>query len=239
MESQEITLILLSDLHFQHNHIREDKSNNYNTILELSKENKIDAIIVPGDLTNTAGTGAYIDFGCYKFYYSSKDDQLTPLKEYIDKLEEIAPTYIGLGNHDFYTYIFGKLYMPIVRYVKQRHGNTRYSWDLKGYHFICLSEYPDKKGREFLREDLKKNTDKDTIIYFHYNIHGPWSDWWSDSDKEKFYNIIKDYKIRAIFVGHWHESYKFKWKNIDIINGAGSTVSLIKIDKENINVSFH
>lgn len=38
----------------------------------------------------------------------------------------------------------------------------------------------------------------------------------TESDREKFYNVIQQYNVIALFQGHNHSVSKFNWNNIDI-----------------------
>lgn len=52
-----IKVILDSDLHFKNNAIRPDKANDVAKILDVCTREVVDAVIVPGDLTNNGSSG--------------------------------------------------------------------------------------------------------------------------------------------------------------------------------------
>lgn len=66
------------------------------------------------------------------------------------------------------------------------------------------------------------------VIFFHYNITGPHSDWWSAGGKEAFYEVIKPtpkkgYRVCCVAVGHQHRSYIEKWRDVSVVSGAGGS----------------
>lgn len=230
-----LNLIIDSDLHFKNGYIRLDKYNHSDIILDVSTKNNIDAIICAGDLTNNGFSGKHLC--CW--YYGGTENQITPLLNYVKKIEKVAPVYLCMGNHDTYIprpYIFN----GVETVIKQKYGSLLYSWDLNKndtiYHFICLSIYPDSKAIIFLKSDLEKNKNKTFIIYFHYCITGGWSDWWTDKEKQIFYDVIKNYNIRLIIVGHRHQNWLDKWEGINVVSGAGSKVLLCTLDNNNTKI---
>ena len=225
-----IKLIIDSDLHFEKKGIRPDKENHLGKIGTLTD---IDAMICSGDLTNNGWDGK----STLGWYYGGTEDEVTPLKNFINFIETDykIPVYICDGNHDQYV-PWPYLHKAVRNYIEKKHGNLLYSWDLKGYHFICMSVYPNADRLEFLKKDLEKNKDKPIIIYFHYCLTGAWSDWWKDSEKIAFYNTIKDYKIRLIIVGHRHSNWLDSWNGIPVASGAGDKLVICTITPDDISI---
>lgn len=97
-------------------------------------------------------------------------------------------------------------------------GSMAYSFDNMNYHFVQLQNYPTyttsyggyilgfiryeqyyiTTSLEWLKKDLEENKEKEIII----NMHDFFEHF---SNHEEFLNIIKPYKVRAIFGGHIHE----------------------------------
>ena len=230
-----IKFLVDSDLHFRRN-IRNDKLDHVKKITNLCNQEKINALICPGDLTNNGWNGKHI----LCWYYGGKEDQLTPLKkQYVDILSQKLPVYLCGGNHDYYV-PWPYITHPVINYIKERHGAKYYSFDIQTLHFICLDRYPDKYGIKFLQKDLEKYKDRDIIIIFHYNLIGPYSNWWKENEKEIFYNTIKNHNIIALIVGHWHTSRVDEWKGYKVIYGAGSKIAKCTYDvyEKNLDVSF-
>ncbi len=105
-------------------------------------------------------------------------------------------------------------------------------------HFICLGKYPDKSAIKFLKNDLKSNKDSKIVIFFHYNLTGKWSDWWSE--KERFYNVIKDYNIKAILVEHAHISRTSEWKDYLVVSAGSKKIAkcTYNISEDKIEVEY-
>ncbi len=223
-----INFLVDSDLHFKDNVIRKAKYDHVQNITDLCQKQTISALICPGDLTNNGWDGSKFLF----WKYGGKEDQLTPLKEqYVNPLSKLLQVYLCGGNHDYYV-PWPYIVHPVLDYIKEKHGSQRYSFDIDVIHFICLDRCPDKAGIKFLKEDLKKNSDKIIIIFFHYNLTGKWSDYWSEKDKEKFYNIIKYYNVKALIVGHSHISRTSQWKGYLVISAGSKQIALCRYDKE-------
>ncbi len=226
-----LKLIVNSDLHFQRGSIREDKVNHLATIQRINQSEGVDAVICAGDLTNNGFDGKALL--CWR--YGGTEDQVTPLKEFVDALG--APTYLCEGNHDQYV-PWPYLHKGVRDLVVRRHGGRTYAWSLQksgiNYRFICLGVYPDKNARKFLLRELCAHSDN-IVIYFHYNLEGQYSDWWSDDEKKRFLAILEPYRarIRLIIVGHRHENYNAIWNGYNVVSGAGSNVLMCTVDPSN------
>ena len=96
--------------------------------------------------------------------------------------------------------------------------------------------YPHRDDNEFLKFALPlPNSNIPVIIFFHYNFieREKYSDWWNNSDKELFYNTIKNNNILAIMHGHLHITSISSWKGIPVLNGSGNGIILICLNSEN------
>ena len=75
------------------------------------------------------------------------------------------------------------------------------------------------RSRKYLQEQLAavgKSTP--VVLYFHYGLAGPYSDWWSQKEKEKFREVIQGHNILGIFHGHFHATAHYKWNGFDVYN---------------------
>jgi hypothetical protein len=116
------------------------------------------------------------------------------------------PVYEAVGNHD----VIGD--SPIVRHVKRRHHGLVYSWDWGDVHFICLDMYPDADTRAWLTKDLAKaGRQRPLIVFFHYAIEGPYSDFWPAADKQALGQLLEGYNVLAVFHGHFHHAGHYQW----------------------------
>jgi cytolysin (calcineurin-like family phosphatase) len=161
------------------------------------------------------------------------------------------PVYENYGNHDGDT--TGIVRTAIRERNKNRNKLTaisengmHYSWDWGNYHFVSLGSYPSyqwdstckwchyfkssfrepQNSLGFLKADLKKHVkgQKKVIMYIHYGWDSFSQLWWTEEEQQKFYDVIKDYKVAAIFTGHNHATGYMKWRGIDVYS-AGSPQS--------------
>lgn len=231
-----LKLIVDSDLHFGQGHIRADKSNHAALIPKIVRDEGVDAVICAGDLTERGWDGK--NLLCW--HYGGTDNQVAPLKQFIAEIEADVPVYICEGNHDQYV-PWPYFHKGVKNLVKERHGGRIYSWGLKKdnikYHFVCLGVYPDEGARAFLRRELESHPGDYIVIYFHYNVDGAYSDWWSVGDKTAFVQILEPHRARisAIIVGHLHANYHKVWNGYNIISGAGSNVLMTTINETSIS----
>lgn len=217
--------IVSSDLHFS-TKIREDKADNLGIIknLKSAPRTNIQAVICAGDLTEYGADGS--SFLCYQ--YGGDEPQVQALQQqWIEPIESAGiPVYLCAGNHDEYV-PWPYFYKPVHKLIKRKHGDLMYSFDIAGnagINFVCLGKYPDKKALEFLRDAASKT--RPNCIFFHYNLTGPYSDWWTEEEKNAFYNEISKYEILAIIVGHHHISHDTNWRGYRVISGSGSSVAV-------------
>lgn len=125
------------------------------------------------------------------------------------------PVYECTGNHDRKSFIS----RPVLDAVRKRHGDLVYSWDWGDVHLVCLDLYPDASNLRWLKRDLAKvGRTVPVVLYFHYSILGPYSDWWSAGEKEAFRKAIDGFNVIGIFHGHYHGSMRYKWRGYDVYN---------------------
>jgi len=117
------------------------------------------------------------------------------------------PVFESIGNHDL------NPESPIKEKAKERHGGIDYAWSWDGLRFLCLDMYPDAKTRAFLTAELQKlGPDRPVIVFFHYSLEGPYSDFWEQQDKEDFAQALQGYNVVAIFHGHEHRMGHYFWR---------------------------
>ena len=215
--------IIDSDFHFKNGQIRIDKEKDIKTIIELCNEENIKIILAIGDLTDN-GT----DEQCNDY-----------INQFVKQIENKTDgkVYSCLGNHD-YNISCCQFTRPVNKFIIKKHNNLHYDFVSHDIHFICCSIYPNKNIRLWLNLILKKNRCK-KIIFFHYNLLGEDSEWWSETEKNLFYEVIKNYSIICLCVGHGHVSSTYKWKDIQVITSAGSSVGLCEINENfEIDIKF-
>lgn len=150
--------------------------------------------------------------------------------------------YLTPGNHD--TYVQWPYYKkPVFKFIESEFGATYnmfnwknsgcYSYCYNGIFFINMGVYP--KNLNWLKNELNEITKDTPIVFiFHYVIadNVPYNDWWSNAEKEDFYNVIKNYNVILICNGHDHETRIDNWKNIPCVIGSGdNSFALLKFCK--------
>ncbi len=221
-----IRLAILSDTHFLYNEkekkVLPKKERTSNKISRISSiATKYDAIIIAGDLTDDGWDGK--SFLCIE-YGGDYDELGSFIKDCVEPLKNIAPVYLCEGNHDEGGGILG--YKPVLKYIKSKYNNLYYmkilSTDLGVFVIISLGKYPNAEKLEWLKKIIQTLDIKIPILcFFHFNLEGTWSNWWSDEEKNNFYSVIKNNNIVALAVGHQHRSYIEEWKGIPVLSGAG------------------
>lgn len=141
-------------------------------------------------------------------------------------------TRLNVGNHDGYT---TRTRRPAYQLVERRHGGLRYAFTVRkpagSLMFVCLHEYPDAASLRFLRRQLAgAPAGQATVVYFHYNLQGPMSDWWSAAEKDAFAAALVGHNIVAILVGHLHLSYAEEWRGHRVVSGAGDVMAMCTYD---------
>lgn len=194
------------------------------------KVNKPKGVIVTGDLTE--GKKEHWDQFVTHFGLNGKGGILE------------FPVYEGFGNHD--GPIDGPVRSGIKERNKKRKNVTdvssnglHYSWDWGNYHFANLNSYPGSEwdpncewchyfktsfrdpqhSLEFLKKDLEENvgnTEKPVILTFHYGFDDWGYKWWTKDERDAFYDVIKNYNIKAIFYGHTHTVKAHEWRGIPV-----------------------
>ncbi len=124
------------------------------------------------------------------------------------------PVFECTGNHDRHA----RLLAPVLRAARKRHGGRLiYAWDWGNLHLVCLDLYPDADGLAWLARDLRGvGPHVPVVIFFHYSIEGPYSDWWSEAEKVAFAGAIEGYNVLGIFHGHYHGSGHYVWRGHDV-----------------------
>ena len=117
------------------------------------------------------------------------------------------PVFEAIGNHDVNSE------SPIKGRARERHGGTNYAWSWDDLTFLCLDMYPDVTTRAWMTRQLEKlGKDRPVILFFHYSLEGPYSDFWEQLDKDDFARAIEGYNVAAIFHGHEHRVGHYMWR---------------------------
>lgn len=202
-----------------------------------------EVLIIPGDLTDhgvASVNNPILNIFCMcSQIRKSNGEDITKYKnelkelhnEYIKPLGNVCKdTLMCIGNHDSQTQWWTG-HNPVFSYVKDKHGDLVYVKKINGIMVYCLSKYPTFNNVEWMEKHLKKHT-MPFIVFFHYNLEGPFSDWWSEREKLYLIHVIEENKQRFAFIanGHWHISQTKEEKGLLCVNGAGS--SPVQVDVE-------
>ena len=67
---------------------------------------------------------------------------------------------------------------------------------------------------DFLREDLAKHvgtSGRPVIVFQHFAWVGGMADWWQLEAKERFYEVVKPYRVACLINGHSHGASFAPW----------------------------
>lgn len=190
------------------------KANESEKIRKYCSAKGIDVVLVCGDLC---------DHGYGRFCCSTDPDETSAfINEYYKPLKNTGTRVMCCrGNHDTYNGIPIESWQPVRKFIVSEYGDIKYSNVYGGVRFISCDIYPTEQIRNWL-----SLTSEPTVLFWHYNLSGQYSEWWSDADKNSLFNIIKDKNILCICTGHLHSTEQRYWNGIKEISGSGSTVML-------------
>jgi hypothetical protein len=157
------------------------------------------------------------------------------------------PLYEGFGNHDG-----GPVKSFVRAGIKERNSRRtglagisadghHYSWDWDHVHLVQLNlfggsgpqdvkgvnpaEHDPQGALDFLRDDLAKHvgtSGRPVIVFQHFAWVGGMADWWQPEAKERFYEVVKPYRVACLINGHSHGASFAPWKDLLTVHD-GST----------------
>jgi hypothetical protein len=168
------------------------------------------------------------------------------------------PVYEGYGNHDLGSNDLAQnaiksrnALRPGVTNISS--NGLHYSWDWDQVHFVNANLYPGNRpdpatpyspihdpqyALDFLVADLAANvgnSGRPVIICHHYDLQG--TNWWTETEREAYYDAIKNYNVIAIIHGHTGTAI-YKWKGMDVINegNLGASIFVFHITRDELVV---
>jgi UDP-2,3-diacylglucosamine pyrophosphatase LpxH len=211
--TQSTKLVIFGDIHCGNSGIYPNKQNILKKILLFLSNNPETVILITGDLTDDGyGKGTCCFFPCATSNNCSNEDQSdTFITQVYEPIANITNrVFCCHGNHDegnsAYSY-------PIIDWIKKTYNSTKngfYNFQLNNLMFVCLGKYPDKEALLYLSQViLQSGTDKPYVLFFHYNIVGEWSQFWTDIEKQNFLSFIDENKLNVSCIchGHIHATY--------------------------------
>lgn len=224
-----LVLLLDSDTHFSHGQIRDDKKNNVKNMLKEPEG----IVLLAGDITNGNAPTFWQWLTCSIPY-----DNCTQVfkRDYLQPLEKKHKVYFVAGNHDreakFRNSPGWPDYMEIDELAIQKYGSVNYTVELS--HNVLLVAfgdlYPTKETLEWFKS-LNIDRERPLIMMWHYNtLSEPFADWWSDQEKEHFWNVIEPYNLLCIFNGHFHQSNYQRYNGVHMVKAASRGYVRFTID---------
>lgn len=145
------------------------------------------------------------------------------------------PVYEGYGNHD----LNGNFL--IENFIKERtlqrsnvvaiaENGFHYAWEWDTVHFVEVNLYPGnrrpkgvggqppREALNFLRDELKQNVGdsrRPVVIVHHYM---PTDNWWTEEEKNAYFDVIKDYNVILIVHGHQGSASVTDWKGLTVLD---------------------
>jgi len=151
-----------------------------------------DFVVFTGDLTHTTDDDA------------ERRARLTGFRDIVKDLKNKDVKFLA-GEHD--------ASLDAGKAFREFFGDTHYSFDHKGVHFIALDNVSDASGilgdvqLQWLAEDLKKHTpDTRIVVLTHRPLFDLAADWdWTTRDGAKAVELLMPYKNVAVLYGHIHQ----------------------------------
>lgn len=216
-----------------------------NSIQEAAKRDSVtiirdfgaDFVLIPGDITDTARDGSYINWIIKKIFYPEENFRLEyQLRDYKKKILRPLesggiPVYAVMGNHDTYN---GPLNY-VLYYIATKYRGLFYKKKLEiGSNLPCivygLHIYPGRHIMKWLRYNY--DTSIPGILFFHYPLE---SDDFPESARAEFVAFLEELPEEGrpicIAVGHWHRNLTLRSiAGIPVICAGGSGAALCNWD---------
>jgi len=165
-------------------------------------ETQPDFIVFTGDLTHTT---------------DDPKERRRRLAQFKDMVGELKTRNIRFmpGEHD------GSLDRSEA--FKEAFGETHYTFDHKGVHFIVLDNVSDPRatvGDEqlaWMKQDLdKQDANARIVVLTHRPLFPLYPQWdWATRDGDKALELLMPHRNATVFYGHIHEEHHFKTAHIE------------------------
>lgn len=169
------------------------------------------------------------------------------------------PVFEGMGNHDWNPNLFAynkirernerRMELGFIRKVSE--NGYHYSWDWDGIHFVNLNIFPGNRwhgeadtyssgahdpmfSRAYLEEDLRDSvgdSGRPVILIHHFRPID--ENWWTFSAADKYHQIIQDYNVIMIMVGHQGGGVDNTWRGINWASSNGE-LEVFRITPDNV-----
>ncbi|MBE0536811.1 MAG: metallophosphoesterase [Phycisphaerae bacterium] len=172
------------------------------------------------------------DISEHGFASEWNDPNLADQRSYIQTIKHLTATdqtYEVLGNHD------SRGRPGIRRRIARKQGDTFYSFDAQGVHFVVLDLYRhlntqvpslDEEQLDWLQSDLDRIDDTVPVIIAMHAVPPRWT---AAADVpravcnsfDRLWNIVADKNILAFLHGHVHVARSGRWYEFDTLAPAG------------------
>jgi 3',5'-cyclic AMP phosphodiesterase CpdA len=117
---------------------------------------------------------------------------------------------------------------------KEFFGETHYTFDYKGVHFIVLDNVSDPGSNlgesqlQWLNDDLKKlGKDSQIVVFAHRPLFDLYRDWdWYTRDGAKAIELLMPYANVTVLYGHIHQEHHYKTAHIGHHSAKGLMFAL-------------
>ncbi len=148
-------------------------------------------VLICGDLTENGTAAQWAEF--LKFYGPGGLCTL--------------PVKLCTGNHDRPNGLLPAT--PVLKGVAKLHGGLLHRWRHGGVEFLSLDSHPKLRNARWLETQLATiDANTPVVLLFHYNVTGPYSNFWSNKIERALYEktLRAHRNIIAVFHGHYHET---------------------------------
>lgn len=212
-----------SDFQFANRKIRSGKERHIDSIIN---DPGLDFLVTCGDLTQNSSSQDFDQF---------LEQIYKPLKRSGILLKAC------LGNHDVDKYFWPPQFAKkmvrdsaweiltrwgipnknLENWFTKKYGSRYYHFLHKGVRFVCLDLYPTAEIRSWMEKEVPN--DLPIVVYWHFNVKGPYSvpEWWSKQDRRETFELLSKYDTLCVLVGHYHSTYRYKYKGIQVIVSGG------------------
>jgi len=161
-----------------------------------------DFIVFTGDLTHTTDDAA------------ERRKRMGEFKQHIGRLRT-QQIRLMPGEHD--------ASLDDGAAFKELFGDTHYTFDHKGVHFIALDNVSDPAARigdaqlAWLKSDLQKQPrDARIVVLTHRPLFPLYPQWdWATRDGDKAIELLLPYQNVTVFYGHIHQEHHYKTAHIE------------------------
>jgi len=194
--TDEFMFVQLSDTHwgFSNDTVNPEAKNTLKKAIAAVNDLKTppDFIVFTGDLTHTTDN------------VTVRRQRMTEFREIVAELE-VKNLHFIPGEHDA-SLDEGAVY-------KEFFGETHYTFDHKGVHFIALDNVSDSGAKlgeaqlTWLKQDLAKlNKTQPIVVFAHRPLFDLYPDWdWATKDGAQAVEALMPFQHVAVFYGHIHQ----------------------------------